>query len=145
MNLMELMAYHQEQYEELKRLNDNLLAQKEISDTGLELFLLERERCIVQMQLKPLLTVERMQMEELAKSSDDELEPATRAMLQQYQLLKGLNRQVVNQDQAVAMKLRSMAKENEKQKPQKKRVETYIQTLDRTINERKGGRFDRLR
>ncbi len=145
MNLMERMAYHQEQYEELKRLNDNLLAQKEISDTGLELFLLERERCIVQMQLKPLLTVERMQMEELAKSSDDELEPATRAMLRQYQLLKGLNRQVVNQDQAVAMKLRSMAKENEKQKPQKKRVETYIQTLDRTINERKGGRFDRLR
>ena len=57
MNLMERMAYHQEQYEELKRLNDNLLAQKEISDTGLELFLMERERCIVQIQLKPQLTV----------------------------------------------------------------------------------------
>lgn len=145
MDLMERLIYHQEQYEELERLNNAFLAEKEFSETMLQLFLLERERCILKMQQQPLLMIEKIQLKELAEYDEAEIDKEMLPLVVRYKLVVNLNRQVVKQDQAVTMKLRNLERSNKSAASPKRRVETYIQTLERTVSDQTGSRYDRLR
>lgn len=151
MTLLEKMQLYDEELNRLKELNDDFLRMKVNNDIELELFLLERERCLIKLRLQPIQTADKMRLKMLQlNESLGELEQEDAQLVAAYRALLGLHRQVVRQEQAVSMQMRGIQKELEQEmsvetKTKKRRLTTYTQHLQQQVSVDAGMRFDRRR
>ena len=151
MDLQARVQLHTREFKTLEELNTQFLENKTPDEIDLRLFLLKREQCILQMKLQPILTADKMRLKLLlhTKASGKEQTDTEANLSAAYQNMLSIYQRVVKLEQAVAMRLRGLqkaaAQEQGIAKMEKKRVETYAQQLQRTVNIEAGSRFDRKR
>lgn len=149
MGLMEKMQLCQEQYSKLWQLGETFLLNQNCSLEDVEYLILERERCLLMMQTNPIDAIDRLNLEQLVRKGEHKLSAEERQQVQLYQELKKKNNQLINQDQAVNMKLRSIDKRNAAQSPTDKvksrqQVSANLSGRD-DVSQFVGRRFNRLR
>lgn len=151
MDLQARITLHQEEFENLEQLNEQFLANKEPQGAEIELFMLKRERSLLQLKLEPILTADKMRLKLLrntAALNGGEQSEADQKLTQSYQEMLETHQRVIRQEQAIAMHLRGLQQKMEAQnggKNVKKRITTYTQQLQADINVEAGSRFDRKR
>ncbi len=151
MTLAEKVKLWSTELQEIKRLNEAFLAKDILFDEELELFLLQRERCLVKMRLQPIITADNMRLQALKqRAASGGLSQEEAELAWAYQALRNLHSEVVRQEQAVNMKMRGMQREAKQEqggesRVKKCRLSTYTQQLQQAINMDTGSRFDRRR
>lgn len=147
MGFMEKIQLYQEQYNRLEQLSDAFLLNQNCSMEDIEYLILERERCLLMMKTNPIDSIDQLNMEQLMRKQDLSAEEQQQIAL--YQELKRKNRQLVNQDQAVNMKLRNIEKQNVVQPVTEKKQNRRQVSVDLSGREDAsqyiGRRFNRLR
>lgn len=146
MGLMEKMALCQEQYARLQQLGESFLEKKAPDLDDVEYLILERERCLLTIQTDPLSTADRLNLDRLCRKNKETLTAQEQQQAELYLALKKKNHTLINQDQALNMKLRNLQKqyvdkEEDPQDKQKKQASAN-QAYD---NQYLGRRFNRLR
>lgn len=149
MGFMEKMRLCQEQYIRLEQLGESFLLNKDCKMEDIEYLILERERCLLMMQTNPIDAIDRLNMEQLMRKNEQALSAAEREQIALYQELKKKNRQLINQDQAINMKLRNIEKQNATQqkteKVQNRRSVSVNVPGKEDASQFVGRRFNRLR
>lgn len=151
MDLQARVTLHKQEFENIEQLNEEFLANKEPQGAEIELFMLKRERSLLQLKLEPILTADKMRLKllrntaELAGESQSEED---KRLAESYREMLEVHQRVVRQEQALAMHLRGLQQKLEAEnggKNVKKRITTYAQQLQANVNVEAGSRFDRKR
>lgn len=149
MGLMEKMTLCQEQYLRLQQLGESFLAKKAPDLDDVEYLILERERCLLTIQTDPLSTADRLNLDRLCRKNKETLTVQEQQQIELYLELKKRNNALINQDQALNMRLRNLQKqytdneEGSQDKQDKQKKQTAVnQVYD---NQYLGRRFNRLR
>ncbi|MDR1961219.1 MAG: hypothetical protein LBQ16_02950 [Gracilibacteraceae bacterium] len=144
MGIKEKLALRREQYGRLYEAGEAFLAMREPTMEDVENFILTRERCVLSIREEPILRTEHIRWQEAltgaAPPSGAEEEETARS----YEETRELNHKVLNQDQAVLMRLKWLEQKHAgtpEPKPARRKAEGYGEQAENQV----GRIYDRLR
>ncbi|MDR1604610.1 MAG: hypothetical protein LBS10_07460 [Gracilibacteraceae bacterium] len=144
MGIEKKLALRREQYGLLYKAGEAFLALQEPTMDDVENYILTRERCVLTLQAEPILTAEHSRWRDLARGASAPADAEEEATAQAYAEGKALNQKVLNQDQAVLMRLRWLKRKHAgtpEPEPARRKAEAYTEQPGAQT----GRIYDRLR